>query len=422
MAIPNNRVSRFIEDQDTRVSVGLQMPLGRQPGTTAGYFTSTFNESAIVVIDAIGEWDTATIWHAKGNKIKKVKSYRYPNSLGLLYTAFTVRAGLRPVDEEYILMGMAGWGEPKYAGDIMRDFIHLDFGDYKDSDVFLLKQNVHRGIGEWFPKADLMDLAASIQKVTEQTIAMIMQQASQLVDSPNLCYQGGVSLNCVANHIPTKWFDNVWIMPNPGDSGNALGAALAQRNDYVVWKTPYLGTNIPGLYPVEKALDLLLKGEIFGIASGQAEYGPRALGNRSIIADPRNPGIKDIINSKIKRRESFRPFAPSVLSEKVNEWFECSNEVPFMSEVYKVKNDKKKFLPGTTHIDGSGRIQTVKKEDNLKFYNLIKYFFDYTGVPVLLNTSFNENEPIVNHPIEALNCFHRTKMDLLVIENYILRR
>ena len=359
----------------------------------AGYFTSTFNESAIVVIDAIGEWDTATIWHAKGNKIKKIKSYRYPNSLGLLYTAFTVRAGLRPVDEEYILMGMAGWGEPKYAGDIMRDFIALDFTH--KGDVFKLRQNVHRGIGEWFPNADLMDLAASIQKVTEQTISMIMQQASELVDSPNLCYQGGVSLNCVANHIPTKWFDNVWIMPNPGDSGNALGAALAQRNNYVKWQTPYLGTNIPGIYPVEKALDLLLKGEIFGIASGPAEYGPRALGNRSLVADPRGPEIKDRVN-EIKRRQKFRPFAPVILEEYVHDYFEMPTKTsPYMQFTGVCKYPNK--FPAITHIDGTSRVQTVSKTQNKGLYSLIKAFMDQTGCPMILNTSLNiRGKPMVN--------------------------
>ena len=230
---------------------------------------------------------------------------------------------------------------------------------------------------------------------TEKTISMIMQQASELVDSPNLCYQGGVSLNCVANHIPTKWFDNVWIMPNPGDSGNALGAALAQRNDYVVWKTPYLGTNIPGLYPVDKALDLLLKGEIFGIASGQAEYGPRALGNRSLVADPRGPEIKDRVN-EIKRRQKFRPFAPVILEEYVHDYFDMPTKTsPYMQFTGVCKHPDK--FPAITHIDGTSRVQTVSKTQNKGLYSLIKAFMDKTGCPMILNTSLNiRGKPMVN--------------------------
>lgn len=297
-----------------------------------------------------------------------------------------------------------------------------------------------------------MDLAKSTQSVYEDIFFHLLNIVYRKYQNPNLTLSGGCAMNSVANGkiIKKTPFKNIYISPNPGDGGGSVGSACAYisnkfKKKIYVKNYSYLGPkfnndeieNIINKFEYKKKYNInflkdqevssyiakeLANSKVIGWFQDKTEWGPRALGNRSILADPRNPNIKKIINSKIKRRESFRPFAPSVIFEESHKWFDINKEVPFMSEVYQVREEKQKLLPGITHIDGSGRVQTVKKEDNFKYYNLIRNFFELTNVPVILNTSFNENEPIVNHPIEALNCFHRTEMDILVLENYILSR
>ena len=297
-----------------------------------------------------------------------------------------------------------------------------------------------------------MDLAKSTQVVYENIFFHILNNLYKKYKNDKLSLSGGCAMNSVANGkiIRNTSFNKVYISPNPGDAGGAIGSACVHihKNLKKVIKVKnyaYLGPRYDSKiikdildsnttikdYKIEFCSDQeiskrisekLSESKVIGWFQDETEWGPRALGNRSIIADARNPNIKEIINSKIKRRESFRPFAPSILFEKTQEWFQIENEVPFMSEVYPIKEDKLKLLPGITHVDGTGRLQTVKKSNNLKYYNLINSFYKLTGVPIILNTSFNENEPIVNTPEEAINCFHRTDMDLLVIGNYIISR
>lgn len=438
---------------------------------------NNFDESVNLSIDGFGDFASCAWGFSKKKEIKIDGKIYFPHSLGIFYQAMTQFLGFKEYGDEYKVMGLSPYGKPKYVKEISKLIskthhgfeLNLKYFQHHKKQILKINENnqakylnlyssqLTHILGNERKKndninQDHMDLAKSIQVVYEDTFFYLLNKIYKKYQNQNLSLSGGCAMNSVANGKITQntSFKNIYISPNPGDAGGSVGSASiylkeklntdVQVKNYAFLGPSYNNKEIKTILDnfkyksnyriqyfedneiLEKITNELCNAKIVGWFQGKTEWGPRALGNRSIIADPRNPGIKDIINSKIKRRESFRPFAPSVLSEKVNEWFECSNEVPFMSEVYKVKNDKKKFLPGTTHIDGSGRIQTVKKEDNLKFYNLIKYFFDYTGVPVILNTSFNENEPIVNHPIEALNCFHRTKMDLLVIENYILRR
>jgi carbamoyltransferase len=354
---------------------------------TAGYFTSSFDEAVIVVADAIGEFECITIWEAKGNKFKKLQSIRYPHSLGLLYSAFTQRCGLKPMDEEYITMGMAGWGKPIYANQIKQEFVNVT--------NFQLYKNVHKGIGNWMPDAKPEDIAASIQQVTEECIDQLMNTAYTWTRMNNVVFMGGVALNCVANHLLHDYFENVWIMPNPGDCGSSLGAALAHRGNHVKWPGPYIGTNIDKPYPVEALLQELDTKKIVGVASGRAEFGPRALGHRSLLADPRGSEIKDTVNA-IKRRQQFRPFAPAILEEHVQENFKmCTKHSPHMQFVGVCL--KPELYPAIIHVDGTSRVQTVGKDDSTGFRALLEAWYEKTGCPMLLNTSLNiRGEPMVN--------------------------
>lgn len=359
---------------------------------TAGYFTSPFEHAAVVVIDAIGEFETMSIWDARYNRLEKVFSRRLPHSLGLLYSAFTKRVGLKPLDEEYITMGMAGWGNPTYS--------QLIRTDYLDVNNFKLHKNVHKGIGSYLPLATDEDLACSIQDATEIFIDNIMAEAKKLTGKDNVVFMGGVALNCVANRILYEHFDDVWIMPNPGDCGSSLGAALAYYGKHIEWQGPYLGTKIPGKYPVDDIIAELKKNKIVGVASDRAEFGPRALGHRSLLADPRGDEIKDTVN-EIKRRQKFRPFAPAILEEHVYDYFDiCTYNSPFMQFVGKcTKPDE---FPAIIHVDGSSRVQTVGKNDSPGFRKLLEEWYEQTGCPMLLNTSLNiRGEPMVNTKRDA---------------------
>ena len=368
----------------------------------AGFQTSPFDEATVVVIDAIGEWETITIWHAWYNEhmqaqYKKLWSQKYPHSIGLYYSALTHRLGLRPLDEEYIMMGMAGWGEAKYENKIKELLVH-DRADAR------LKENVHIGVGsDFMGGADDMDLAASAQAVCEDLIDNVMARARGMNVSKNLVYMGGVALNCLYNRKLADFFDNIWIMPNPGDCGSSLGAAALAYGGKLHWNNnPFLGTPIPGKYPSDAIIDELVKNKIVGVASGKAEFGPRALGNRSLLADPRGGDIKDKVN-EIKRRQKFRPFAPMILEEHVHEYFEMPGNLPtspYMQVVAKCKRPED--FPAIVHVDGTSRVQTVDKYYNSGCRELLEKWYVLTGCPILLNTSLNiRGEPMVNDREDA---------------------
>ena len=372
-----------------------------QSHAAAGYYTSPYEESAIVVIDAIGEFETCTIWYAWGSHFEKRYSLKYPNSLGLWYSAMTQRLGLKPQEDEYILMGMAGWGT---IDEELKQNIRNDFFNDSENPIDL-KDNLHRGCLSWNPeyyKDDDSDewkfnIAANVQAICEEEIVKVFELTKQLVpETDNCVYMGGVALNCVANSIIARdHYPNLWILPNPGDAGSSLGSAAYLFGEHINWTSPFTGYDIRGKYPTTKVLNELLKGNIVGVASGRAEFGPRALGNRSLIADPRGNDIKDKVNV-IKRRQKFRPFAPSVLEEHAHEIFDMPvRKSQFMQFTAPCKFPKK--YPAICHVDNTSRVQTVSKDDNPGYYRLIKRFYEKTGCPMVLNTSLNiKGKPIVN--------------------------
>jgi carbamoyltransferase len=356
----------------------------------AGFQTSPYDRATVVVIDAIGEWDTVTIWAAHYDngqaRYHPLWKQKYPRSIGLFYSAVTERIGLRPLDEEYITMGMAAWGKPQHV----------------DAMNALLQENLHVGIDQTFlPTAKDTDIAASAQAVVEQEIYKVMQCARDFGWSRNLVYQGGVALNCLANRNLGDYFENIWIMPCPGDAGSSLGAAALAYGQRINWTNAYLGTDIPGEYPVDALVDCLVSDRIVGVASGRAEFGPRALGNRSLLADPRGPDIKAKVN-EIKRRQQFRPFAPVVLEEYADLYFEMPKgwvDSRYMQIVGRCKYPD--IFPAVIHVDGTSRIQTVPK-DGSGIRRLLERWMDQTGCPVLLNTSLNiRGEPMVNDRADA---------------------
>jgi len=363
----------------------------------AGYFTSPFKDegATILTVDAIGEWETVSISTADKVWIERKETINYPHSVGILYSAFTQRCGLKPAEEEYILMGMAAYGTPKYKDDIYEDFVHQS--------PFKLKKNLHRGLSDWHPEADVMDIAASIQAVIEEILADLFLRASKY-GSKNLVYAGGVALNCAANTVLANLglFEKIWIIPNPGDSGSSLGCIAASEKIHLNWKNPFLGHNIEGEYPVDEIIKELKENKMVGVANGRAEFGPRALGNRSLLADPRGEEIKDLVNG-IKRRQKFRPFAPAILEEDVHDYFDLPKGVlntPYMQ--YTAAYTHGKDCPAILHHDGTSRVQTVSKTDNEGFYELLKAWKKATGCPILLNTSLNiKGQPMVNDRYHA---------------------
>jgi len=363
----------------------------------AGFQTSPYDDATVVVIDAIGEWDTISIWDARyingRAKYKKLWSQKYPHSIGLFYSAMTKRAGLKPLDEEYILMGMAAYAmyDASMYGDFVRNAYDLNF-----------QQNLHLGCDEYRPDLDEFKIAASAQYTLEQCLHQVMLRAEKIGHSHNLVYMGGVALNCKANDLIGPYFQNIWIMPNPGDCGSSLGAAALAYGSRLNWKGPYLGTEIPGPYPVKDLMSELLTNKIVGVANGRAEFGPRALGNRSLLADPRGPEIKDKVN-KIKRRQEFRPFAPVILEELVDEYFDMP--VGFKTSPYMQVVAYCRYLeqfPAIIHADGTSRVQTVGKDCQSGIRELLEAWFEWTGCPMLLNTSLNiRGEPMVNDRSDA---------------------
>ena len=454
----------------------------------SAFYPSPYDEAIILTADGVGEWATTTVAVGKKNKLEIKKEIHFPHSLGLLYSAFTYYTGFKVNSGEYKLMGLAPYGEPKYVNLIYDKLI-----DVKDDGSFRLNQdyfNYATGLTMTNEKFDNifgkkprdskkdkitefhMDIAASIQKVTEEIMLKICRSLKNEYKIENLCLAGGVALNCVANGkiLKSKIFKNVWIQPAAGDAGGSLGAALAYWHIQLnknrdtshkdVMSGSYLGPSytdeqikqsldkIGAKYKlldeqslIDKTADDLSKGHAIGWFQGRMEFGPRALGSRSIIGDPRSPDMQRNLNLKVKYRESFRPFAPSVLREDLKNWFELDNDSPYMLIVAEVKkeiqkemneqekklfgieklNIKRSDIPAVTHVDYSARIQTVHEETNKKYHDLIKKFKEKTNCSVLVNTSFNvRGEPIVNTPEDAFNCFMGTKLDNLAIGNCYL--
>ena len=454
----------------------------------SAFFPSPFSEAVILTADGVGEWATTTVAIGKGNKLEIKKEIHFPHSLGLLYSAFTYYTGFKVNSGEYKLMGLAPFGKPVYE-DLIRDNLidikedgsfHLDQSYFNYATDFTMTNHKFDNLfGEKTrdPKHDKlnqfhMNIAASIQKVTEDVMVKLAKSLKKEFNIQNLCLAGGVALNCVANGkiLKEKIFKNIWVQPAAGDAGGSLGAALAlwygeQNNPRVVnlkddMQGSYLGPEfsndeikeqldkVGAKYEflseqklIDKAVKDLSHEEAIGWFQGRMEFGPRALGARSILADPRSESMQKNLNLKIKFRESFRPFAPSILKEDLTEWFDINTDSPYMLMVSSIKKDKtfkidedKKFLfgidllnlkrsrvPAVTHVDYSARIQTVHKETNEKYFNLLKRFKEKTNCPILVNTSFNvRGEPIVNTPLDAFNCFMGTGLDKLVIGNFYL--
>ena len=441
----------------------------------SAFFASPFEEAALLSIDGSGDFTTTMVGTGKGNQIEVTNSVDFPHSVGLFYTAFTQLLGFPHYGDEYKVMGLAPYGHPKHV-EQLRDV--LQFGD---DGLFTLNlkyfRSAKQGIisygedhipvvapiySEWMTEAFgpvrkkeepltqyHKDLAASVQRITEELIFHILTKLQQQTGLQNVCIAGGVAQNSVANGKVTRMtaFRNVYIPSAGHDAGISMGAALYVHNHILkqprsapIWSA-YTGSRYTNeeietylksrnieykryddAELFEKVSERLANAGVVGWFNGRAEFGPRALGGRSILADPRRNDAKDLLNAKIKRRESFRPFAPSILKEYVNEYFEVNDEVPFMEKVFPIRSEKHSVIPAVTHADGTGRLQTVDKEVTPRYYALIEAFRKKTGVPVLLNTSFNENEPIVNSPADALDCYLRTNMDMLVMENCVISR
>ena len=440
-------------------------PEHHEAHAASSFFCSPFEEAAIMTLDGVGEWSTATVGYGCGNKIVLQKEIHFPHSLGLLYSAFTYFLGFKVNSAEYKVMGLAPYGNPRYVDLIKNHLIDIkEDGSFKlNLSYFSYTYNLkmtHRRFGELFNRKprkpedrltqDDFDIAASIQKVTEEVVLKIAKSIRKETGMKKLCLAGGVALNCVANGkvLREAGYDDIFIQPAAGDAGGAVGAAalayyslLNQKKNGKTMPHPFLGPSFSD-EDIEKELqrcdavyeklsqpELIQKTargisdqRVVGWFQGRSEFGPRALGARSILADPRNKEMKDIVNLKIKFRESFRPFAPTVLYEHVQDYFELDQESPYMLLTAQVKEDKR-VIPSVTHVDGSARIQTIKREDNPLYYDLIREFYRLTGVPVIINTSFNvRGEPLVGSPKDAFKCFMGTHMDALVIGNFFLEK
>ena len=450
----------------------------------SAFFPSPFKKAIVFTADGVGEWATTTIAIGNNNKISMKKEINFPNSLGLLYSAFTYYCGFRVNSGEYKLMGLAPFGKPKYAKLIKKNLIDIkkdgsfrldqSFFDYATGFQMTNKKfDKLFGMPARKPESKInkfyMDIASSIQNVTEEVLLIILKSLKNEYKIENLCMAGGVALNCVANGLIKKLFKNFWVQPAAGDAGGALGATLAFWFIYLKkkriintsddMKGSYLGPSYNNkdikkfldevgakytLYEKSKMLKkvtlLLSKGKAIGWFQGRMEFGPRALGARSILADPRNQKMQKQLNLKIKFRESFRPFAPSVLEKKTKDWFQIEGFSPYMLLVAQIQENKlvkkdeynqglssinqiRSTIPGVTHIDYSARVQTVNKKTNEIYHDLINEFYSFTKVPILINTSFNiRGEPIVCTPKDAFKCFMGTNLDALVINGYVLEK
>jgi carbamoyltransferase len=454
----------------------------------SAFFPSPFERAVVLTMDGVGEWTTTSLAIGQGSELTVHKEIHFPHSLGLLYSAMTYYTGFKVNSGEYKVMGLAPYGEPRYAGliknhliDIKEDgsfALDMQYFDYCTG-LTMTNDNFNRLFGGPPRKPDSaltqreMDLAASIQTVVEEVVLKLAKGAARATGEKNLCLAGGVALNCVANGklLQERAFERIWVQPAAGDSGGALGAALGAY--HIMLKQPrkptagldsmkgsYLGPafsqqaiderlrlcgavfeTLEDSELIDRTARALAEGRAVGWMNGRMEFGPRALGARSILADPRSPSMQKALNLKIKFRESFRPFAPSVLREDVSDWFDLEDDSPYMLLVAGVRNDKlivrpggepqlfgidrlnlpRSEIPAVTHVDGSARIQTVHEETNPRYHALIKRFRELTGCPVLVNTSFNiRGEPIVCTPEDAFRCFMGTDLDLLVVGNSFL--
>jgi carbamoyltransferase len=441
----------------------------------SSFFASDFKDSAVLSIDGFGDFSSTMIGYGSGNKLTITKSINYPHSLGILYTAATQFLGFSNYGDEYKVMGLSSYGKPNFLNDFRKlisftndglfklskkYFKHFDSGvDMNWKSGFPVIQNLYND--NWqklFFKSriksekitqDHMDFAASAQAITEEVIFHILNRLHLDTKIDNLCISGGVAQNSVINGkiLSNTGFKNLYIPPAAHDAGTSIGSALylhnhilnnersaLQDNAYfgsrftnkeiisILKQRSILYTQLDDPQLILKVTNKIIKGGVVGWFQGRAEFGPRALGHRSILVDPRRKDAQELLNKKIKRRESFRPFAPSILEDHVDDYFKQNDRSPFMEKVFLIKEDKRELIPAVTHVDGTGRLQTVNTNSSPRYFRLIKSFHQKTGIPMLLNTSFNENEPIVNHPEEALDCFLRTKMDMLVMENIIIER
>ncbi len=460
----------------------------------SAYFCSPFEESAIMTVDGVGEWVTSTYGTGKGNQISLEKQIEFPHSLGLLYSAFTAFLGFEVNEGEYKVMGMAPYGEPKYVDKVWKLIKQNGDGSFSlDMSYFSFHHSTERTYNSKFaalfgePRPEKMlffteetgfpkyfgappsnmaemskmnkhyaDIAASIQKVTEEVLLNMAKYLHKTTGMKNLCMAGGVALNCVANTriLHESGFEQLYVQPAAGDGGGALGAALWAYNtllgkprnfrmEHAYWGRANSESEISQFLVqnnikhtryddedklIDAVVNHLTNASVIGWAQGRFEWGPRALGSRSILADPRNPNMKDIVNTKIKFREPYRPFAPSVLAESAEKYFDLPNAAKhaparYMQYVVPVKPEAQSTLPAITHVDGTGRLQTVFKDQSPRYYKMIERFGQATGVPVVMNTSFNlKGEPIVNTPANAFNTFSKSEMDALVLENFIIEK
>lgn len=435
----------------------------------AAFLCSPFENAAIITIDGVGEYTTTRISLGKGNQIIPLREIQFPHSLGLLYSTFTAFLGFEVNEGEFKVMGLAPYGKPTYYEKIKKLIQIKDDGSFKLNMKYFAYTYSERMFSNEFiklfgkprkPNSEITerdkDLAASLQKILEEVIIKIAKHTKEITGQENLCIAGGVALNSVANGalLREKIFKNIFVQPASTDAGSAIGAALYFYNCYLnkkrcyEMKTDYLGPeykneeiiqilneySIKGIkyefmdYKklIKKTAGLLAENKIIGWFQGRMEFGPRALGNRSILANPNKKEMKDILNERVKHRESFRPFAPSVLEEYAKEYFKIDNKNtrwPFMLFVFPVRKNKQSIIPAVTHVDGTARIQTVSKENNSLYYDLIKEFYKIKKIPVVLNTSFNvRGEPIVMSPKDALETFLKTGMDYLVIGNYFISK
>jgi carbamoyltransferase len=480
----NSKKVASIEDEFVELFPGIQADKIRsklhwvehhRSHLASAFFASPFEEAALLSIDGSGDFSTTMLGVGKGNQIEVIDSLDFPNSIGIFYSAMTQYLGFPHYGDEYKVMGLAPYGKPKYI-DKLRKLVILKEGGLFELDQMYFNPTksgvVSYGMDNLPVVATLFgkeienlfgparkssedlsqyhkDIAASVQKYTEEIIFHILKYLHKKTGLSNVCIAGGVAQNSVANGKLTENtpFKEVYIPSAGHDAGISMGAALYVHNQILkkermpaIWSA-YTGSQYSNedieTYLKSKGIeyqkydgddlynvvaDRLADGGVIGWFQGRAEFGPRALGARSILADPRRADAKELLNSKIKKRESFRPFAPSILEDYVHEYFEKTDKVPFMEKVFAIRKEKHAVIPAVTHVDGTGRLQSVSKEVSPRYYNLIEAFRQKTGVPILLNTSFNENEPIVNSPEHALECYLRTDMDMLVMENCVVRR
>ena len=481
------KVEKALEDAGVKMPEKLYFPEHHESHAASAFYPSPYDSAAVLTVDGVGEWATTTIGHGKGRELNILKEIHFPHSLGLLYSAFTYFCGFRVNSGEYKLMGLAPYGQPKYVDLILEHLIdikddgsfrlNMDYFGYLDQLVMTNKKFADLFGGPPRPaESDItereMDIARSIQAVTEEVILKLARHAHELTGEKTCCLAGGVALNCVANGrlLEEGPFDDIWIQPAAGDAGGALGAALMawhmaegkERHNTPgkdAMKGSYLGPSFEDDeigafleskgYPAHRHEDPewakviaghMAKEKVVGLFNGRMEFGPRALGGRSIIGDARSPKMQSVMNLKIKYRESFRPFAPSCLEERVGDFFEMDRPSPYMLLVRPVRKDRcigieeskilsiherinqvRSDIPAITHVDYSARIQTVNRETNQRYYDLIKAFEEETGSGIIINTSFNvRGEPIVCTPEDAYRCFMRTEMDVLVLDSYVL--